>query len=77
MDSRQCQSKEYGGWLTRIHLEGCGIGDVGVKTPAEAVKTSPKLRNWISPELEHRRTDVPSLQKLRRPPRDLDQGDYG
>ena len=38
------KAKKNGGWLRRIFLEGCGIGDAGAKGLAAAVAASPKLR---------------------------------
>ena len=58
------RAKKYGGWLTRIHLEGCGIGDVGAKTLAEAVATSPKLRRLdLAQNLNIGRTGCAELAK--------------
>ena len=58
------RAKKNGGWLTRIHLEGCGIGDVGAKTLAEAVATSPKLRRLdLAQNLNIGRTGCAELAK--------------
>ena len=73
------RAKKNGGWLTRIHLEGCGIGDVGAKTSCRGGRDQPKAaETGFSPELEHRENGMCRVCKSReRPPRDLDQGDYG